>query len=235
MTPDTDRARPTSGGLWFGFLVGLLLAILIRAFLLPTDGFRGDLDQFVLWVHGIATEPFGNAYDQKLSFPPVMVYIWGLLAAIEPAFRAVTDGAEPPIRALMKTPASIADLLIAGLVAWHLRARPMVAVVAGLGIALHPAVFYVSAWWGQYESIYVLFGVAAFVLAVRGYPLPAAAALALALMTKPQALPFLVPFAAWSDRNAPPAATSWTSHHTFHARNERIAKMSPWYSARFRA
>jgi Gpi18-like mannosyltransferase len=55
----------------------------------------------------------------------------------------------------------------------------------------------VSAWWGQYESIYVLGGALAYVLAVRGHSLWAAAALGVALMTKPQALPFLVPFGAW--------------------------------------
>ena len=177
--------------------VGLLLAVVVRVALLPTDGLRGDLDQFVLWVHGLATRPFGNAYDQNLSFPPVMVYVWGLLAALEPAFRTVTDAADPAIRAIMKAPASLADIAIGLLVFWELRDRTRWAVVAGLGILLHPAVIDVSAWWGQYESIYVLFGLVAFMLAVRGHSLPAAAVLSVALMTKPQALPFLVPFAAW--------------------------------------
>ena len=177
--------------------VGLLLAVVVRVALLPTDGLRGDLDQFVLWVHGLATQPFGNAYDQNLSFPPVMVYIWGLLALLEPAFRTVTDAADPAIRAIMKAPASLADIAIGLLVFWELRDRTRWAVVAGLGILLHPAVIDVSAWWGQYESIYVLFGLVAFMLAVRGHSLPAAAVLSVALMTKPQALPFLVPFAAW--------------------------------------
>jgi hypothetical protein len=179
------------------FGVGLLLAVGLRLVLLPTDGFRGDLDQFVLWVHGLATQPFGRAYDQNLSFPPVMVYIWGALAAVEPAFRTVTDAADPMIRAIMKAPASLADLAVGLLVAWELRGRPRWAIAAGLGILLHPAVIDVSAWWGQYESIYVLSGLVAFMLAVRGHPLAAAAMLGLALMTKPQALPFLVPFAAW--------------------------------------
>jgi dolichyl-phosphate-mannose-protein mannosyltransferase len=177
--------------------VGLLLAIVVRLALLPTNGLRGDLDQFVLWVHGLATQPFGQAYDQNLSFPPVMVYVWGVLAALEPAFRTVTDAADPMIRAVMKTPPSLADIALGILVAWELRGRPRWAVVAGLGILLHPAVIDVSAWWGQYESIYALFGLIAFVLAVRGHSLAAAAVLGVALMTKPQALPFLVPFAAW--------------------------------------
>jgi hypothetical protein len=195
--PEGDQARPVAFRPRVGLGLGLAVAIVIRILLLPTDGLRGDLDQFVLWVHGLATEPFGNAYDQNLSFPPVMVYVWGVLAAIEPAFRTVTEGAEPAIRAIMKTPASLADLALGLLVVWELRARPRWAVVAGLGILLHPAVFYVSAWWGQYESIFVLWGLIAFMLAVRGHSLAAAGMLAVALMTKPQALPFLVPFAAW--------------------------------------
>ena len=35
-----------------------------------------------------------------------MVYIWGVLAAIQPAFLTVTDASDPRIRALMKRPAS---------------------------------------------------------------------------------------------------------------------------------
>jgi Gpi18-like mannosyltransferase len=64
-------------------------------------------------------------------------------------------------------------------------------------ILLHPAVAYVSAWWGQYESIFLLSGLAATVAAVRGHNGLAAVLVAVSLMTKPQALPFVVPFAAW--------------------------------------
>lgn len=196
MIPRLNRGDGAGANLAI-FGVGLVLACAIRAVLLPTVGFRDDLDQFVGWVHALTTRPFGNAYDQNLSFPPVMVYLWGLLAAVEPAFRTATDAADPAIRAIMKLPASLADIGLGGLVAWELRARPRWAIAAGLGIVLHPAVIDVSAWWGQYESIYVLFGLIAFLLAVRGHSLPAAALLAVALMTKPQALPFVVPFAAW--------------------------------------
>jgi glycosyl transferase family 87 len=176
---------------------GVAVGAVVRVLLWPTPGLTGDLDQFVLWVHGLATAPFGRAYDQNLSFPPVMTFIWGVLAAIEPAFRTVTTSVDPAIRAVMKAPASLADLGLGLLVAWHLRATPRWAALGALAILLHPAVIDVSAWWGQYESIYVLGGAVAFVLAVRGHPLWAAAALGVALMTKPQALPFLVPFAAW--------------------------------------
>ena len=132
-----------------------------------------------------------------------MAYVWGLLAALEPAFRTVTTSADPAIRAMMKTPASLADLAIAGLIAWHLRATPKWALLGGgADRALHPAVIDVSAWWGQYESIYVLSASSRSSSPSRGHSLWAAAALAVALMTKPQALPLprpvrgLVPRAA---------------------------------------
>jgi branched-subunit amino acid transport protein len=177
--------------------IGLLVAIAVRLVLLPSQGLRGDIDQFVLWTHGLTAAPFGDAYDQNLSFGPVMVYVWGLLAAIEPGFRTATDAADPGIRAIMKVPAVAADIGLALGVALALRHRPALAVAGGLAIALHPAVIYVSAWWGQYESVYLLAALVAVILAAGGRNGLAAVAIAIAVMTKPQALPLLVPFAAW--------------------------------------
>ena len=53
-------------------------------------------------------------------------------------------------------------------------------MVAAAIVLLHPAVIDVSAWWGQYESIYLLFALAALVFALNGRDGLAAAALALA-------------------------------------------------------
>jgi len=178
-------------------IAGLIVAAIVRLALLPTPGLRGDLDQFVLWVHGIASGGLPRAYDQDLAFPPVMVYLWAALTAIEPALRTATDAGDPAIRALLKTPASLADIGLALGVAYALRARPGWAVAGAVGIALHPAVIDVSAWWGQYESIYVLGALIAYLLAVGGRPGWAAVALTIAVLTKPQAVPLVVPFAAW--------------------------------------
>ena len=179
------------------FVVCLAAGVLVRLLLLPAPGLRGDLDQFVLWVHGIAVGGLPNAYDQNLSFPPVMAYIWGLLATVDPAFRSVTDSSDPAIRAIMKLPATLADFGLAALVAYALRDRRPWAAIAAAAFLLHPAVIDLSAWWGQYESIYMLSALAATILAINGRAGWAAAALAVSLMTKPQVLPMLVPFAAW--------------------------------------
>ena len=188
--PWTTRQRATLG-------IAAVLGISLRLVLLPTDGFRPDLDQFVLWVHGIAVNGVPNAYKTDIAFGPVMVYIWGVLAAIQPAFQTVTDASDPAIRALMKAPASLADLGLAALVVYALRERPGWAAIGGAAILLHPAVIDISAWWGQYESIYLLSALGAVVFAINGRNGFAAALVVVSVMTKPQALAFVLPFAAW--------------------------------------
>lgn len=197
-TTDGDGDGRTWRGVHVAALAGGLLAgLVIRALLLPAPGLAGDLDEFVGWVHLIATRPLGQAYDINLTFPPVMVYVWAALGAVEPAFRTVADASDPAIRVLMKVPPVLADAGLAAGLLVALRGRPGWAVAAALGVFLHPAVIDVSALFGQYESLYVAFGLLAVLLAVGGRPGLAAVALGAAVMTKPQALPFLVPFAAW--------------------------------------
>jgi Gpi18-like mannosyltransferase len=190
-------SRTWSVSLLLGVALGVLAAIVIRALLLPTEGLRGDIDQFAVWVAHIAANGLPNAYDQNLSFGPVMAYIWAILGVVEPAFGTATDASDTWLRALLKLPAVLADFGIAACVAWILRDRPVFAGVAAVVVLLHPATWYVSAWWGQYESVYVLAALLAVLFAVAGRDGFAAAALAVAVLTKPQALPLLLPFAAW--------------------------------------
>ena len=203
--PAGPAAPAAPGERWAGIhwlSVGAVVVVgtAIRLALLPGAGLSGDLDQFVGWVHHIATKGMTTLYSGTdagpVTFGPVMAYIWSLLAAIQPAFATAIDSSDPGIRMLMKAPASIADFGLAGLSAYALRDRPRWAVVAVAAILLHPAVFYVSSWWGQYESIFVLSALAAVVAAVNGRNGVAAALVAVSLMTKPQAIPFLLPFAA---------------------------------------
>ena len=179
--------------------VGLLAAAILRLALLPAVGLRADTDQFVGWVHALATGlPLGDAYRLDLSFPPVMVYVFWALAHLVPAFGTATDAGDLAARIAIKIPAAAADIGLALGVAYLLRERPRWAIGAALAVALIPLTWYVSAWWGQFESIYLLLGLLAAILVLADHPIPAAAALGLAVMTKPQALPFLVPFVAYA-------------------------------------
>ena len=130
---------------WLIVLIGVVAGLAIRVVLLPTEGLRGDLDQFVGWVHHIATDGLGSLYGAPeagpVTFGPVMAYIWSLLAALQPAFATVTDSTDPAIRVAMKLPATIADFGLAGLIGFALRDRPR---WAALGVA---AVLLVAAGW----------------------------------------------------------------------------------------
>ncbi len=94
--------------------------------------------------------------------------------------------------------ASLADLGLAALAGLRASGHDRSGRWSSAAIVLfHPAVIDVSMWWGQYESIYLFFALAAVVFALDGRNGLAAAAIAVCLMTKPQALPFILPFAAW--------------------------------------
>jgi hypothetical protein len=125
-----------------------------------------------------------------------MPWLWWLLGSVAPGLLNPTPD-DPVALALIKLPASLADLGIAAIVGYALRARPGWAVAGMLAVLLHPAIWYVSAWWAQFESLYVLPMLAGWALLTRGRPGWAAVAIAIGLMTKPQALPLVVPFAAY--------------------------------------
>lgn len=176
------------------------LAAAIRAVLLPTEGFRFDLDVFARWAHEVAVGPVDRVYGGDINLPPVMVYVWATLAAWQPALQTAIDASDATVRVFLKAPASLADLGLALAVVWSLRDRPRWAIAGCVSIGLHPALIDDSAWWGQLDSLYVLPAFIAFLLARAGRPIPAAVALGISLMTKPQALPFIVPFAAFALR-----------------------------------
>jgi hypothetical protein len=177
-------------------VLGLAVALAIRAILLPQPGLAGDVDDFLAWARAIGADGLGRAYDQPISFPPVMPWLWWLLGSVAPGLLNPTPD-DPVALALIKLPASLADLGIAAIVGYALRARPGWAVAGMLAVLLHPAIWYVSAWWAQFESLYVLPMLAGWALLTRGRPGWAAVAIAIGLMTKPQALPLVVPFAAY--------------------------------------
>src|SRR4029079_4844814 len=101
----------------------------------------------------IATRGLSTLYEGTdagpVTFGPVMAYIWALLAAIQPAFATVTDASAPVIRALMKVPASLADIGLAALVVYALRDRPRWAAIGGAVLLLVTASWAVSAARGS--------------------------------------------------------------------------------------
>jgi len=197
VTPGEPRADGWTGRHIAILAGGLLGAVVLRLALLPTEGLRDDTDQFAGWIGHIATNGLPNAFDEEITFGPVIAYVWAALGWLEPGFRTATDASDAWLRTLIKLPPTLADFGLAAGVGYALRARPMLAVAGAIGILLHPAVWYVSSWWGQYESVYALAALVATLFAIGGRDGFAAAFLAVAILAKPQAVPLLLPFAAW--------------------------------------
>ena len=192
---ETSRPWTKRDRVLLGAAVGV--GLLLRFALLPTTGVHQDMDEFALWIHHTAVEPFGQLYRTDITFPPVMADVFWAVGRLAPIFETATDSSSEAARVALKLPATLADLGIALGVAFLLRRRPGWAVLAAWAVALFPLFWYLSAWWGQFESIYVLFGLLAAILAIEGRMGPSAVVLAVALMTKPQALPIAVPFLAF--------------------------------------
>ena len=194
MTP--ARARWTSRH-WIALAAVAAVGLGIRLWYLPDVGYSDDLGEFARQASFIAQNGLGRAYDQLLSYGPIVAYLWWLFGLIDPAFLHAADSSDLSVRLLLKLPALVGDLGLIALVGYALRARPTWAVVGMAAILLQPAVWFTSAWWGQYESLYVCFVLLAFVLVIEDRPLLAAIALTAALFTKPQTLALVLPFAAW--------------------------------------
>lgn len=179
----------------------------IRLLLLPTPGYVGDIDQFVAWAGHISRDGLSHAYDVQLSFGPVMVLVWWVLGLLDPALAIAATGADPMVRVVMKLPAVAADLAIAWCVWAALRHRPTLAAAAVGVILLHPAIWFVGAWWGQYDAVYAACIALAYVFVTKNHAALGVVALVLGVMTKPQAAPLVLPFAAWLVARA-----TWRGH-----------------------
>ncbi len=218
VTPVTALAAPEQaaarGARWaprLGILgLGILAAVVVRLALFPGYVLLGDLDQYARWAHHLATDlPFGAAYRQDFSYMPVLVGVFGALAGVVPAFATAGDAADVGVRIALKVPALLGELAIVAGLYTVLRERPPLAAAAILAVLLVPATWYLGAWWGQLEAVYVALCLWAAILASRDRRWLFAVVLGLAMMTKPQALFLAAPFAGyaigrWGARKAVP-------------------------------
>lgn len=185
----------------------VVLAAAVRIPLLEQPGFPTDIADSKRW--GLFAVEHGLLQVYALSdvnYPPLAVLLrWceaQLALLINPSFGLQDAGLAAALdsvtyTALVKGAASIADLLIGVLVYRWARqtAGPQWAAAAAAAILLHPALIYVSAWWGQIDSLFSLGQIAAFLAAGCGQVRRSAVFYALAGLVKVQAFILLPVFA----------------------------------------
>jgi hypothetical protein len=179
--------------------LGIVIAILVRLAVLPGYVLLGDLDQYARWAHHLATDlPFGAAYQQDFSYMPVLVGVFGALARLVPAFATAGDASDAGVRIALKIPALLGEIAIAAGLLVLLRPRLRLAVTAILVVLLVPATWYMGAWWGQLDAVYVALCLWTGILAIHDRRWLFAVVLGLAMMTKPQAWFLAAPFAGYA-------------------------------------
>ena len=199
-------------------LVGILAAgFIVRMLFVGADGYRTDVSSFMSWAMTVAQNPLSDFYAKAgfADYPPgylLVLWIVGKLYLL----KLSVFGPHPPatdygtLRFLIKLPAILFDLANAWLIYLIVRRYASQAWANGAAAlyVLNPASIYVSAYWGQVDSVSAGFVLAALTLLVysmtrsesqaRWFVIGAWLAIAYAVLIKPPAVMLAVLMIAWA-------------------------------------
>jgi Gpi18-like mannosyltransferase len=179
---------------WAGFGAVLALGIAARVALSFTTG-HWDVGWYLTWTRILGTQGLAGLYHgptANCDYPPLYVLGMRGLGAVwswfDPSF--VNEAA---LRVWLRLPACLADVAIAA--ALFIEGRrllsPRGSVAAAALYFLNPATLYISAYWGQTDSVHSCFVLLACVALNRWRPTLGGVAIALAVLQKLQAVTFL--------------------------------------------
>ncbi len=149
------------------------------------------MNTFASWFNTAAeygVRPFYSVVSW-CDYPPFNVYLFWAFGSLAKAVSAFGISSFN----IVKLVPNLFDLGIAALIFVFVR-KQLSFKHALLGMALYafnPAVVFNTAVWGQFDAIYTFFLLLSLVLALKGKPLPSAAAFAVGLLTKPQGIALL--------------------------------------------
>ena len=156
--PTSDIRAPLFGISSTSFaLLGLfLLALLVRLLFINADGFKGDVSTFESWSLTLAEHPTREFFAKAgfADYPPgyffvlwIVGHLYKTLVHLDPTYGA--------LKIAVKLPAIIMDLVDALLIYAIVRRFASVAWAFGAAafFAFNPAMIFISAYWGQVDSV----------------------------------------------------------------------------------
>jgi Gpi18-like mannosyltransferase/predicted membrane-bound dolichyl-phosphate-mannose-protein mannosyltransferase len=187
----------------------LLAAFVIRLFFLGDQGFKNDIESFEAWALTLTTHPLSQFYASTkfVDYPTGYFYILWIVGHM---YSLVSPhGNYDVLRVFVKMPAILMDIVDAWLLYMLVRryASERWALGAAAFFVLNPAVIFISASWGQVDSVAAGLALAAAYLLLRStdflegfaWRIPVAwVLLAYSLLIKPQAavlIPLFLVFA----------------------------------------
>jgi dolichyl-phosphate-mannose-protein mannosyltransferase len=209
-TPGLSRDRQ----IFWGLICLLAFALLLRVVLANVmHGHPTDINNFKAWAMHVARHDFRDFYKSVnptagvwCDYPPLYIlvlwFVTKFYALFDPAFLHWNKGF---FTLLVKMPSILADLGCMALLFHTLKKYiPLSLAFMAAGIfALHPAVFYESAMWGQVDSITLLLQFYALWLMLKEQESLALLVTALNILVKPQGLillPLLLFITVWKRR-----------------------------------
>jgi dolichyl-phosphate-mannose--protein O-mannosyl transferase len=190
----------------------IVAGLIVRLFFVSNEGFSTDVHTFEAWALSLTAHGFTHFYDTIgfADYPPGYFYVLAAVGWIWQLVKGAHLDSPYVTLLLMKLPAILADLGVGALL--YAIARRFTSQGVALGIAafylLNPAIIYISALWGQVDSIAGGFALLAVYCLLRSDDVDAGRinwwivgawlAFSYSLLVKPQAaviLPLLVAFA----------------------------------------
>lgn len=206
------RAAPRVSALPWALPGLLLVGFFVRLAFIHNEGFKTDISTYAAWAIGLSQHPFSSFYSSIgfADYPPGYFYILAVVGYFWHAFFAAHDHSFAVLRMLVKLPAILADLGVGALL--YATVRRFTGIGYALGAAalylLNPATLYISAAWGQVDSISGLLALLAIYCLLRSDDSPvvrvnlwiiaAWLAFGYSLLIKPQAAviaPLIIAFA----------------------------------------
>jgi dolichyl-phosphate-mannose--protein O-mannosyl transferase len=182
----------------------LLFGLALRLVLLPSLGFHNDIAAFEAWTLALKDNPPWQFYAKTsfADYPPgyfVVLWVLGAIYGTLDHLHLISnaDNSYFALRLLVKIPALVMDLVDTVVIFAIVRrfASERLALIAAALFAFNPAAIYVSAYWGQIDSVSWGLMLVALWLALRSGDLPQKAvarltwawlAVAFSVLIKPQ-------------------------------------------------
>ena len=138
------------------FIGLLLLALLVRLLLIGTAGFPNDVQAFESWAMTLADNPTTEFYGKAgfADYPPGYFYVLWVCGHL---YRALvhSDPTYGALKLIVKLPGILGDVADTALIYAIVRRYASTAWAFGAAalFAFNPATIYISAYWGQVDSV----------------------------------------------------------------------------------
>ncbi|MFN2527161.1 MAG: phospholipid carrier-dependent glycosyltransferase [Candidatus Baltobacteraceae bacterium] len=148
--------RPAIRSEFWTLMTLLGIGFIVRLFFMHDDGFHADVASFEGWAMTVAEHPLRDFYAKAgfADYPPGYFYVLWIAGHIYEPLKAFDPGYNL-LRYLVKLPAVLMDLVVGWTMYAVVRrfADYRWGLAAAAAYVLNPAVIFISASWGQVDSI----------------------------------------------------------------------------------